>query len=160
MTLPLVILAFLAVIGGFIGIPQWIMGEHAHPIHLNLMVAATSTAVAVAGIILGTLLYRNAKTGEDPVKKILGGFYGVIVNKFYLDHFFTGAGRLVSQSLARLLFWFDWNVVIEKGVNGAARLTTGTASLVRKAQTGRIETYAMAFAAGVVALVFYAMLRA
>ena len=51
-------------------------------------------------------------------------------------------------------------MVIEKGVNGVAHLTTSTASLVRKAQTGRIETYAMAFAAGVVALVFYVMLRA
>lgn len=160
MTLPLVILAFLAVIGGFLGIPQWIMGAHAHPVHLDLGVAATSTAVAVAGILLGTLLYKNAKTGEDPVKKSLGGFYRVLANKYYLDEFFAGAGRLVSQSLARLLFWFDWNVVIEKGVNGVAHLTSGTASFVRKAQTGRIETYAMAFAAGVVALVFYVMLRA
>jgi NADH-quinone oxidoreductase subunit L len=158
MTVPLVVLSILALTGGFIGIPRFIMGAHAHPFSLEPAVAASSVAAALLGITLGTVMYFNTKTNEDPLVKTFGGFYRLLVNKYYLDDFFLKLAGFFQNTTAKLLFWFDGNIVIQKGVNGVAALTQRTASVIRKTQTGRIQTYAMVFGFGVVMIVFFMML--
>ncbi|HTL70078.1 MAG TPA: NADH-quinone oxidoreductase subunit L [Candidatus Eisenbacteria bacterium] len=161
MTAPLVLLAVLSVIGGFIGIPAFIAGGHPHEAEgLNWTVAALSTLAALGGLAAGTALYRRAKTKEDPLVKALGALYGVLVQKYYLDHFFLGVGRFFQNTVSRILFWFDWNVIIQKGVNGTAAGTRAVASGVRRWQTGRVQTYAMAFGFGVVVLVWTFLMKA
>ena len=56
MKLPLLVLATLAVAGGFMGIPQFIHGEHADAEPLNMIVAVTSVFVALTGIAAGWFL--------------------------------------------------------------------------------------------------------
>ena len=51
------------------------------------------------------------------------------------------------------------NVIIEKGVNGTAALTRGFGSFLRRAQTGRVQTYATVFGFGVVFIVYWILLR-
>ena len=83
----------------------------------------------------------------------------MLVEKYYLDTFFLWLAGIFKESLAKILFWFDWNVVIQKGVNGVAALTRGAGSIVRRAQTGRIQHYAMAFGFGVFFLVYFFILN-
>ncbi len=155
---PLLVLAALAASGGFIGIPAFIMGEHAHAQALNWTVAGLSTAVALLGIGAGTALYRGAKK-EDPLVRPLGAAYQVLVRKYYLDEFFLALARVFKDTIAGMFFRFDANVVIKRGVDGTARLTAGLGDRLRRAQTGRIETYAMAFAFGVVAILYAVLMR-
>lgn len=159
MKTPLVILAILSVIAGFLGIPEFIKGEHGHGIHLNFFVAATSVLAAGSGILLGFLVYRKATSKEDPLIRVFGGLYDFVVKKYYLDHFFGGIGNFVQGALSKMLFWFDWNILIQRGVNGVAHLTGDFASFLRHLQTGRVQTYALVFGFGMVAILYFILLN-
>jgi NADH-quinone oxidoreductase subunit L len=159
MTGPLVVLAVLSVIAGFLGLPAFFQGEHARHEEINRVVALTSTVVALAGLALGTLIYARLKGKEDPLKKVFGAFYTFLVRKYYLDEIFQAGADVFQKSLANILFWFDSNVVMHRGVDGTAGVTAGFASFLRRAQTGRVQNYALAFALGVVGLAFFMTLQ-
>jgi NADH-quinone oxidoreductase subunit L len=157
MKAPLVILAFLSVVAGFIGIPEFIhSGEVKEP--FNLFVAFTSVIAALIGIFLGAKLYANQRSNRDPLKELLGKLYQVLVEKYYLDEFFSGLAGIFQNTLAKMLFWFDWNIIIQKGVNGVAGLTARTGSILRRAQTGRVQTYSMVFGFGVAAILYFMLM--
>jgi len=157
MKLPLIILAILSVIGGFLGIPTLLSGEHGHE-PLNMTVAAISVGAALVGIILGTVFYAKKSLKSDPLKESLGAFYQFVVKKYYLDEFFVWLAGLFQNALARVFFWFDTNVVIQKGVNGTASITAGFGSFLRRAQTGVVQSYAMVFAIGIVSIIYFLLM--
>lgn len=159
MKIPLLILAVFSVIAGFIGIPQFLMGEHAHPIHINIPVAVTSTIVALAGLALGTLIYGRRGSHKDPLPQKLGGFYTFVVNKYYLDELFLGLANVFQKTLAGILFWFDSNVIIKTAVNGTARITFGCGDVLRRMINGNLRTYAMVFGFSVITVVYLFMMR-
>ena len=58
--------------------------------------------------------------------------------------------------MAEVLSVFDKSVIIQAGVNGLARATGGLASVLRRAQTGRVENYALFFTLGVlICMIFF-----
>ncbi len=158
MTVPLLFLTVLTVLSGFIGIPEFITGHHgAH--HLNMAVAITSSLFAIGGLALGTFLYARLRSKEDPVVHFLGAAHKLLVNKYYLDDFFAALADVWKKTAAEILLKFDLNVIMKKGVDGTARLVTGMGDTLRRAQTGYVQSYAMAFAFGVAALLFMFFLR-
>ncbi len=159
MKIPLIILAFLSIFAGFMGIPQFILGPETHGASFNMTIAMISSVVALSGILLGSLLYGKPRLKEDPLIKFFGATYEFAVNKFYLDAFFSLIAKFFQKVFATILFWFDSRVIMQKGVNGTAAVTAGLASLLRRAQTGYLQTYAMVFGFGVVTLVFFLMLN-
>ncbi len=153
---PLIVLAVFSIIGGFIGIPAFILGpgSHGHPT-LNMFVASCSVAAALAGLGLGTALYARLRSQKDPLVSMLGVAYGFIVKKYYLDEFFLGVAGFFQRTVAAVFFRFDSDIIILCGVNGVAAVTTGFASWLRRSQTGLVQTYAMAFGFGIVALIYF-----
>ncbi|KAA3642238.1 MAG: NADH-quinone oxidoreductase subunit L [Chloroflexi bacterium] len=119
MTWPLMILSFFAITAGWVGIPEKIpviggllpnwfhdfVGGTLlkHPEALSSfdpIPLITSVIVALGGLSLGWLVYRNIKAGdEDPLKKPLGEIYGYIQNKWYWDEIYNG----IFVHLANLL---------------------------------------------------------
>jgi NADH-quinone oxidoreductase subunit L len=109
MTLPLVILAVFAVAFGWVGIPEhfpaigglfpnWFHGvayalpEQAIPktIEFSFIPLIISLVVALGGLYLGWLVYKDIKVGdEDPLKKPLGQVYKTLQNKYYFDEFYN-----------------------------------------------------------------------
>ena len=124
-----------------------------------MMVAAISVGAALAGIALGTLLYAKKSLKSDPLKESLGAFYQFVVRKYYLDEFFVWLAGIFQNALARVFLWFDTNIVIQKGVNGTASLTADFGSLLRRAQTGVVQSYAMVFAVGIVSIIYFILMR-
>ncbi len=159
MKLPLLVLAVFSLIGAFIGIREFLEGPHGGEHSLNITVAALSVAAASLGIILGTVFYSKKRLLRDPLEQSLGAFYDFVVKKYYLDEFFLGLANVFQTALAKLLFWFDANIVIQKGVNGAASLTADFGSLLRRAQTGVVQTYAMVFGFGIVAIIYLILMK-
>ncbi len=158
MKFPLIVLAFFSLFAGFMGIPQFIMGGHeGHAPHFNMTVAITSTFVALSGIALGTLLYARLRSKEDPLVGYLGKAYNLLVQKYYLDEAFGRLANLFQNIVAKILYWFDWNVVIQGGVNGVAGATARFGAFLRRAQTGNVQTYAMVFGFGIIAILFFVM---
>jgi len=107
MTLPLIILSFFAVTAGWVGIPKdfpaiggllpnWFhefvggtLLEHPPEEVFNIIPLATSLVVALGGLALGWLVYRNIPQGaEDPLQRALGPIYTLLKNKYYFDELY------------------------------------------------------------------------
>jgi NADH-quinone oxidoreductase subunit L len=128
MTIPLMILAFLALFGGMLNLPferfhtlgHWLgyTLKEVESLPLNYQVAGLSTVLALIGIVVAWYLYgRNPlKTGQvDPLKKPLGGVFTGMENKWYVDELYNAIiitpYRKISYFLADVVdwrFWHDW----------------------------------------------------
>lgn len=123
MTLPLIVLAVLALGAGLANLPDWglplpahwladVLGQPAPAFRWS--VAGSATLVALAGIALGALVYRGAfvqATDPDPLAARLPGLFRVLNAAFYVDAFYAASlGRLVRW-LGRALAAFDRRVI-------------------------------------------------
>jgi NADH-quinone oxidoreductase subunit L len=112
-TVPLVILAFFAVVGGWVGIPadfpllggilynpfHHFIGSLAEALHIEAEAVpfssfplAVSLVVALGGLFLGWLVYgwKPMKAGEpDPLVKALGPVHTLLRNKYYVDEIYA-----------------------------------------------------------------------
>jgi len=128
MTVPLMVLAGLALLGGAMNLPfagfhnlgHWLghtIGE-VEDLPLNLGVAGTSTVLALLAILISWLLYgkKPLKAGEiDPLKKPLGWFFTGMENKWFVDEGYGVVFIQPFEKLAKFLsidldwhFWHDW----------------------------------------------------
>jgi NADH-quinone oxidoreductase subunit L len=188
MTVPLVVLAFFAVTAGWVGIPAHFPGigglvpswfhdfvgstllEHPEAVEFNFIPLLTSVVVALGGLYLGWVVYKDARAGEaDPLVNTLGGLYTVLRNKYYFDELydflFVRPAYWISETftykwmdrgvidgllhmIARVMFslgsifrnWIDKPLV-----NGFADLVGETVKRLgrtfRFVQTGRVQQY-------------------
>lgn len=179
MTIPLWTLAGLAAVGGFLGVPNFIVetftGETAH---INLLhnwlynisadydlvlaksikwgIMSLSIAIAVAGTWVAFRMYNNNQQLESDAKlaERFGGLYQTWKDKYNLDEVYEG---LISDPLVKfsdkVLAVFDMKVV-----DGLVNATAGTVrlfgSLFRYVQTGVVSSYALAFVVGVIVILY------
>jgi len=159
MLFPLVVLAVGAALAGFVGlgdnsIGTWIQTEElpSHgPATLNLGLIVATTAIALAGLALGTVLYRRGL----PEREYLERFpllWKTLQRKYFLDDLYEqGIVRAVVGALAPATYWFDQRV-IDGVVNGAGLGTRRLARGLRYVQSGQAQWYAAALFIGVVGL--------
>jgi len=119
MTLPLVILAVFAVTAGWAGIPEhfpaiggllpnWFhefvggtLLEHPEALDFNMVPLLTSLVVALGGLYLGWMVYRNIQAGaQDPVEEAAPGLHRVLKNKYYFD-------ELYDRVFVKPAFWLS-----------------------------------------------------
>jgi NADH-quinone oxidoreductase subunit L len=105
----------------------------------------------VAGVTLGWLVYQRKRLkAVEPELLAQGWRYDSA-----LASFMGGPGRRSFDAAA----WADKNVV-DAAVNGTARGIRSIGSVVRKAQTGLVRTYAAAIGVGaVLLLVWFVIVR-
>ncbi len=167
MTAPLVILAVFAATGGFIGITNNYGSQFAAD-HETLSLAQQfleplktpvpmfiGIGVAVAGIVLAFLLYKNADT--DPLPAKLGVLATWMRDKFYFDEFYEKTFIRAHDFLAAVADWIDrW--ILEGAIIGAIRGGTDLSGrALRLAQTGNLQTYTILFVLGVVLLLYFVL---
>jgi NADH-quinone oxidoreductase subunit L len=175
MTVPLMILAVLAVAGGWVGIPHvlgghnyfeaWLAPVFAHGAEraahggahasaaLEYLLMAGSVGVALCGIGLAWYLYRVRPEVPGEIAKAAPGLYDVVLNKYYVDEIYDAAivRRIVNGS-AWLWEAFD-ATFIDGIVNGVAFLVRETGDRARRLQTGVVGNYALSLLLGAVILV-------
>jgi NADH-quinone oxidoreductase subunit L len=142
MTGPLMILAVLSLGGGFINVPHWL--EPLFPEKPeNEMLAWTSAAVGVAGILLAYLFYVARRGLADSVAKSVGKLYKLVYNKYFVDEIYdaTVVKPLVNGS--RIVLWRGADAGLIDGiVNGVGFRSRGVGSILRLMQSGSIRVYA------------------
>jgi NADH-quinone oxidoreductase subunit L len=126
MTTPLILLAVLSVVGGWVGLPgranlfeRWVhFGEGGE--HFLVWLAVLSTAVALAGFLTGWTLFKpNAKAKVDVLRSPFAWAYRLLANKYYLDDIYMGAIiRPIRDQVSRFAYWTNQNVL--DGVVNAA----------------------------------------
>ena len=157
MTLPLAVLAVLAVVGGFIPVPGF-LGEglgQADEAGAPLGFMALATLLAVGGLGLAHVLYvrRPALPGEIAAR--LGGLYALVRDKFRVDELYDAAVVRPLFAAAGLGARRIDPDVIDGAVNGAGILVAATSGLWRRLQTGNVQHYALSFLAGALVLLGY-----
>jgi NADH-quinone oxidoreductase subunit L len=176
MTLPLVVLAVLSVVGGFVGLPAW-MGlgpsrfEHflepafelAVPVQaaeyshgMEFAFAALSVAVAAAGIFLAHRVYVARPGLADEIAARGRGLYTLLFHKYYVDEAYD---RVFVRPLIRSsedVLWRALDVrLIDGAVNGVGRMVQAQAQLLKNIQNGLARSYAAWILAGGAAVLLY-----
>ncbi|WP_066639428.1 NADH-quinone oxidoreductase subunit L [Desulfolucanica intricata] len=163
MTIPLIILAIFATVGGLVGTPwnnlwaEWITfsGVHIHPHHgdPNYVVMLGSVVLAVAGIGLAYKLYlqdaQKAKAKE--LARRYQGLYTLLYNKYYIDEIYLWINHTLVDGSAKMFYLFDLYVV-DGIVNGLGAFTKLSGDGLRIFQTGRLQNYVLVFFLGVLVI--------
>ena len=145
MTVPLMILAFLSVVGGFIGIPAVFGGEHGNlfhhwltPVfkdatlklsqygthtHLEEIILMTVTVIgALISIYFARKIYlQNPRIADSIAGKLKGG-YRLLFNKYYVDEAYDAA---IVNPIVKGSEGFLWKITDAKLIDG---LVNGSAS--------------------------------
>jgi NADH-quinone oxidoreductase subunit L len=176
MVLPVMVLAFLATIGGFLNLPFQKLEFLTHflePVFAGIPAPEPSSfwsafgldivavIVAFMGIGYAFALYRRGL--EDPAVDPLDQRLGVLGRLFGHAWYYDGAiAHLVGGPVRRGAQWvtevFDQKI-IDGAVNGVARGFGALGTQVRRLQTGLVRQYALGIGLGAVALVIWAFVR-
>jgi NADH-quinone oxidoreductase subunit L len=156
MTIPLIFLALLSAIGGFIGIPHFLFPQEATE-GLNMRVALISSVVALLGLGFSYRIYGN-RTMDDPLAMKLGDFYVILKNKFYFDIIYGWYVDTVQQNAAQFLSRFEKEFIVRLCVGGITNLARSGGKTFRYLQNGLVQFYALIFVLGTVLLFLSLML--
>jgi NADH-quinone oxidoreductase subunit L len=156
MTLPLIFLAILSAIGGFIGIPQLIYPSIA-PEEINMRVAVISSVIAFLGLGFSYIVYGK-RQASDPLSEKLGGFYLVLKNKYYFDIVYEWYVHHIQQNVAQYLARFDKEFIARVFVGSLVNLAQSSGRTLRYLQSGLVQFYALVFILGAILLFLSLML--
>ena len=177
MTLPLIVLAILSVVGGFIGVPESLGGHHWLEHYLAPVFAGSTKilgeqtltqntewilmGISVGGAVLA-LLYAYIKyvknshvpvedTGERPALANLS------YNKFYIDEIYDALIRKPLDALSGFFYKVVDKLGIDGLVNGLGNGAVETSKGLRLLQTGNVGFYIFMMVAGIIALLIYSL---
>ncbi|HWW96321.1 MAG TPA: NADH-quinone oxidoreductase subunit L [Edaphobacter sp.] len=174
MLFPLVVLAILSVIGGWVGVPAAMgghdeIGHFLEPVFANGVAAETATATASHGLEFGLAVvsvlvaaiglyiayvfyYKKPRTAAALAGRA-PALYRLVENKFYIDEIYSA---LIVAPLLMFTRLFLGGLIDGGIVNGAGAAAGGTtrglSSLVRRIQSGNIRSYAGWLAIGAAAV--------
>jgi NADH-quinone oxidoreductase subunit L len=167
-TLPLILLAALATVGGMINLPgsNWLnhflepilAGKHEEHALGNQEYMLMGIALTGAIIGIAWAYSKYIKQGFVPKEDAeIVGFSKTIYNKYYVDEFYTS---LIVKPLNSLSNFFRTTLepALGKVVYGFGSIANGLGNQGKKLQTGSIGLYMFAFVIGVLALVSYLFL--
>ncbi len=178
MTIPLIILAILSIIGGFVGMPKVFVGEsgnffynwlkpvyepsetylfnvplYTHSTEIVLMII--SVIVALSGIFLARYVYlENIKPIDWLVTKF-GKLYNLLFNKYYVDKVYDLLFvEPIVKGSERILWKFSDVKLVDGFINSVGEFFIEIGGLIRKIQTGVTQFYALIMIFGIILIIF------
>jgi NADH-quinone oxidoreductase subunit L len=157
MTIPLVILAVLALVAGFVFLPtwpwlaEWLTGQDFHA-HVDITVLGLSTLVGLGGIGLGWMMYGQRSIRHDFISARLPWLHRLLENKYYID-------ELYRAILITPLKWIGYGIeyidryIIDGIVKLVAVSTVGLGRLGTRLQNGQVQTYGLVTILGLAILI-------
>lgn len=155
MTIPLIFLAAVTCVAGFIPFGDFVSSNgEAYTIHLNMQVALTSICIAVIAIAIATLMYARAKQPvADKLARSFKGLHKAAYHRFYIDEVYQFVThKIIFACISTPIAWFDRHV-IDGFMNFLAWGTQATSDEIRGLQSGQIQQYAWVFLVGALAIV-------
>jgi NADH-quinone oxidoreductase subunit L len=169
MTVPLILLAILSTVGGWVAAPHLVGGteyfdKFLHPVFtmyapvsvegpaeavegpgIMLVHALTGwpVLIALAGLVLAWWFYIKSPQTPKKLAVSLRGPYTLVLHKYYVDEVYNAV-------IIQPLLWISTNVlwhVVDEGlidgtVNGVARVARESGSELREIQSGNARSYA------------------
>ncbi len=179
MTFPLIVLAILSVVGGFIGVPEALHGGHwlAHylaPVfegstsRLGELALSHSTeyilmGVSVGGVVVAILFayFKYVKGAHVPVadSEPRSALAKISYNKFYFDEFYNAIIQKPLDALSGFFFKVIDKSGIDGVVNGLGKGSIEASKSLRLLQTGNVGFYIFAMVVGIVAVLLYSFYK-
>src|ERR1700744_544391 len=179
MTIPLIILAFLSIVGGFIGIPEVLGGHHwlehflapvfaqATPLlpkselsnstEITLMVASVAGALIALGYAYVRYVKRNHVPAADGEER--PGLVSLSYHKFYIDEIYDFLIRKPLDGLSIFFYKVVDLLAIDGLVNGLGKLSIRSSRGLRLLQTGNVGFYIFMMVAGIIAILIFSLVR-
>ena len=164
MTLPLVILAAVSCVAGFVPMANLVTwnGHAMHGFenpgfltnleHLNWTVAGLSLAVAVVAIIIATVMYKKENPLPARMKQLLPRLWDWCHHRFYWDELYQFiTHKIIFGCVSKPIAWFDRHI-IDGSMNGMAWVTNQISFAIRGLQSGNIHFYVWVYLVGAVLL--------
>lgn len=174
MTIPLIILAILSTIGGFMGLPavfseNHTLGNFLSPIYefsrravpsafeiqhvsheTEYILMGVSVAVALAAILLAYVMYNKNKAVPADENAKLSPLHKLIYNKYYVDELYNGLFVKPIMSLSTGLYRFVEKGLIDPIVNGFGKGVLGGGRSLRVIQSGSVGSYMLLMVLGII----------
>ena len=170
MTIPLIVLAILATVGGWVNLPDgWLWGNafarflapavgtfqpviEANSTYLSLIALAAS----IIGGVLAWVLYIQLPGIPFLLAWRLKPAYDLLLNKYYID-------EIYNLIVTRPLFWISDNVLnraidtyaIDGVAEGAGLAVETSGQVARRIETGNVQHYAFVYLLGALGIVGY-----
>ena len=180
MTIPLMALALLSAVGGFIQVPlldggqrldhflepvfadaQALLpaGHAAQAPGAEVLLMVISLAVALVGIFVAYRFYVADPEIPRRLAEQMRGVYRTLLHKYWVDEAYdTSIVQPIYRGSVKLWHEFD-ETVIDGAVNGVGRMIEGGSGLLRQAQVGYVQVYALVITLGAVVVIGYLALR-
>ena len=148
MTGPLIVLALLAMLGGFAFFARNFL---VLPVEKNiaLFVPALAIIALVLGSGLAITLYHNRKSEPFDIE--------LFRRLFYFNEFYSWLINWTQELLARISAFCDRWIIDAGVVGGTSGGTWGIGALLRLIQGGNLQAYLFLFGLGIVALIYFAV---
>jgi NADH-quinone oxidoreductase subunit L len=187
MLIPLVVLAILSIVGGWVNIgknfekflePVFRSGATAYTLTeattqaskavgeqgtTELLFTLTSVLAAVLGLLLAWLLYKSHPELPAKIAASVRGLYTAVVNKYYVDELYaTLFVKPLIDGSRRILWQGVDQGIIDTAVNDTADGARHVSDSFRHMQSGNLRSYAgwiALGAAGVIAYMIWIALR-
>lgn len=184
-TIPLMVLGFLAVVGGYIGIPHVLgnlvghipnyFGDFLAPVFAptqelyNISAHGTAAAefglmgisigIALCGIFLAYIMYIKNPALPGKFVASFTGLWRAVFNKWYVDEIYDALVVNPTKKIGTFC-WKGFDVrVVDGVVNGVGRLINAFSNVLRYTQSGFSHNYAMSMTLGVVVILAFYVFR-
>lgn len=174
MTLPLMVLAVLSTLGGFLGIPAifhaphllheylspliWRSNGHEVSHHFEYLLIGTSLVVLAIIIYLTHATYVTRKTVPEEDDAIPAGLPRMLANKYYIDELYAALITKPLDALSAFTAKYIENGFIDGLVNGTGKALNGFSSLLRFSQTGNVGAYIFSMVIGIILILLYTLI--
>jgi NADH-quinone oxidoreductase subunit L len=156
MLIPLVVLAILSLIAGYVGVPAILGGheriaEFLHPTafqgaedsQMEWILMGASVFAAAAGFVLAYVFYVARPELPSRLASSASALYTILLNKYYVDEIYDAILVLPIVVTARQLLWQILDVgIIDGTVNGIGALVRTCGDGLRHMQVGYVRAYA------------------
>ncbi|MFZ0795527.1 MAG: NADH-quinone oxidoreductase subunit L [Candidatus Korobacteraceae bacterium] len=185
MVVPLMILALLSLVGGWVGVPHSLHGSDHFEAFLapvfqaasagtlasepaseaggsstELIFSAISVGLVALGFLLAWYLYYKRPDLPARMAKAAGGLYTLVLDKYKIDELY---GAVIIQPLIALstnVFWKGIDKgLIDRAVDEGAEGALETSDAMRHMQSGNIRSYAGWVAVGATAVIAFMVWR-
>jgi NADH-quinone oxidoreductase subunit L len=173
MTIPLIVLAVLSAIGGVIGIPHSLGGNHWLSQWLSPVITHHAAApdhateymlmgITIVGVIVSIGIAYSRYVGKNhvpqPDESQRSGIAGLSYNKFYIDELYDAVIRKPLDALSGFFYKIMDTKVIDGIVNGLGWGATEASKGLRLIQTGNVGFYIFMMVVGIISMLLYTYL--
>jgi NADH-quinone oxidoreductase subunit L len=174
MTMPLIVLAVLAAIGGLINVPavfggnewlaHWLTGANVAQHHLSLdhateyALMAASVLAAVTALVYAYVKYVKNAHVPMPDESKRGFLANISFHKFYLDEIYDALFRKPLDLISRFFYKVVDKKIIDGLVNGFGWSAAEGSKSLRLLQSGNVGFYIFMMVFAIIALLLYTYL--